>query len=262
MHTFHFSNKSASNTITSLEKILNSSDEIDSQTGYPNHNKMLLCGNTLLTYLNETHTKGAFAAIEILNVQKSGLYCGGASQSKNTWKRILDIVSECLPKNAYLGRVTLGIAIHVWGDEIEKKFERILKRITLTLESLEVESVVTKENVPLYISSHIGYLIYPDDCGIQEDTYYNITRFVALSAYTYKSVEIASSIQRYEKKLSEQLIQKIQIESKLFPSILNGDFKFFFQPQLNLKTNKIVGAEMLCRWEDAGLEKEKTMEYI
>jgi hypothetical protein len=75
MHTFHFSNKSASNTITSLEKILNSSDEIDSQTGYPNHNKMLLCGNTLLTYLNETHTKGAFAAIEILNVQKSGLYC-------------------------------------------------------------------------------------------------------------------------------------------------------------------------------------------
>ncbi|NQU56666.1 MAG: EAL domain-containing protein, partial [Rhodospirillales bacterium] len=52
----------------------------------------------------------------------------------------------------------------------------------------------------------------------------------------------------YNNSIKEELIRSTQIVSWLHSAIDNNVFKLFFQPQINLRTNTIVGCEALIRW--------------
>ena len=60
---------------------------------------------------------------------------------------------------------------------------------------------------------------------------------------------VSSSIVYFENSIKESLVRSTQIVSWLHTDIDNDVFKLFFQPQVNLKTNTIVGCEALIRWQ-------------
>ncbi len=53
---------------------------------------------------------------------------------------------------------------------------------------------------------------------------------------------------------SEALFQKakarLELEQRLHRAITGQEFQLFFQPQIELKTNQVIGAEVLLRWND------------
>jgi EAL domain-containing protein (putative c-di-GMP-specific phosphodiesterase class I) len=52
----------------------------------------------------------------------------------------------------------------------------------------------------------------------------------------------------YNDKLEHAAAEKISIESGLRNALKNGELEIFYQPQINVQSGKIVGAEALLRW--------------
>jgi len=245
--------------LVELENLLNSPEERDT-TGYNNQTKMLACGDILFKYLNATSTPAVYCAGDVLNIQRSTIY-GSTDNTLNIWKEILDIIDTCLPPQSYLARIHIGFAIHMWGDNIENEIEGILNKIQSKLEKFDLYFSTADNPIYLTIATKIGYLVYPKDTGYLE-SYKPITRYTALSTTGYLNLEYHSSIKRFDKDFYEDVKRNIEIEEKVFRMVNNETFELLFQPQIDLETGKIVGAESLSRWDDHGLIGEHTGLYI
>ena len=53
----------------------------------------------------------------------------------------------------------------------------------------------------------------------------------------------------YNQNLHEEVRKRNSIESCMYQALQNKEFKMFLQPKFNLKTNELVGAEALVRWQ-------------
>jgi len=57
------------------------------------------------------------------------------------------------------------------------------------------------------------------------------------------------NVANYEGPVSRRHLREQMLESSFESSLNNGDFKVWYQPKFNAKTEKLVGAEALVRWE-------------
>ncbi|WP_220720965.1 EAL domain-containing protein [Agarivorans litoreus] len=100
------------------------------------------------------------------------------------------------------------------------------------------------EQLQLLTRCHVGYCSYhPRREALHSDTLLANT-FTALN----HAVKTGVSICRYRPDLSQAGLVKLTLESKLRRAIGNNELDLFFQPQYCLKTNKVIGAEVLLRW--------------
>ena len=58
------------------------------------------------------------------------------------------------------------------------------------------------------------------------------------------------SIAFYNHVLHDEVRRKNSIESHMYAALQNKEFKLFLQPKFNLKTDALVGAEALVRWQN------------
>lgn len=72
----------------------------------------------------------------------------------------------------------------------------------------------------------------------------------------------ASSVVYFNDYIKERLVRTTQIVSLLHAAIRDNDFKLFFQPQINLKDNTIVGCEALIRWPQKSADWISPAEFI
>lgn len=72
------------------------------------------------------------------------------------------------------------------------------------------------------------------------------------------------TIMTYEGPISHKHLQEQVIESSFGDAIKNGNFKVWFQPKFDTKTEKLVGAEALVRWEkdDGTIVSPKDFIYV
>ena len=57
-----------------------------------------------------------------------------------------------------------------------------------------------------------------------------------------------SSITRYDNSVHDKILQKTTLERELEKALSNNELKLFYQPKINLKSNKVMGVEALIRW--------------
>jgi diguanylate cyclase (GGDEF)-like protein len=60
-----------------------------------------------------------------------------------------------------------------------------------------------------------------------------------------------SKIAFYDQCFENKIIEELEIENKMYKALINKEFKVYYQPKYDLKTEKIVGAEALVRWQDS-----------
>ncbi|MFW5450627.1 MAG: EAL domain-containing protein [Methylophagaceae bacterium] len=243
-----------------IEDKLNSNSDIDLSTGFPNQDKMIQCGRLLFDYLNRSKETGFFCVVQILNIERSYQY-GGAVQNLLLWKKILECIEETLPQNAYLGRTSIGVAIHAWGDNIVEEFADTIEQFSLHLENIQFDELDLSQGITPFLATRVGYVVYPEDTGRLEN-FVPLSRFAALASTDIAPELMMSKSNRFTKQLLDDSSDYIRTEKLLNTSIINGDFIFYYQPQHNLITNKLIGIELLCRWEGNGLLLSKTYDYI
>ena len=96
----------------------------------------------------------------------------------------------------------------------------------------------------LYVSCSIGISIYPDDGqDIQ-----SLLKFSDSAMYKAKD-EGRNTYQYYSSNMTEQAFERVVMETAMRAGIKNEEFVVYYQPQVNGKTNKLIGMEALVRWK-------------
>ncbi len=102
----------------------------------------------------------------------------------------------------------------------------------------------------IYSSVSIGIALYPDDGKDAE----NMFRCADTAMYHAKK-EGKSRYRFFSQEMNRKIMQRVALENSMRQGMDKGEFHLYFQPQWDLKTARIVGAEALLRWQgpDFGL---------
>ncbi len=99
------------------------------------------------------------------------------------------------------------------------------------------------EGQELHITASIGVSLFPQDGSTPDILIKNA------DAAMYKSKELGKNqFHLYKPDMNEEVMERLNVETNLFRAIKNEEFQIVYQPQLSLKSNKIVGFEALVRW--------------
>ena len=95
----------------------------------------------------------------------------------------------------------------------------------------------------IYISASIGIAIYPSDGETMED----LLRHADIAMYQIKA-DGKNGYRFYDPMMLDASYQKITLEQSLRRALDHGELEMYYQPQIDVYTRQIVGAEGLMRW--------------
>ncbi len=95
----------------------------------------------------------------------------------------------------------------------------------------------------VHVSASIGVTLYPDDgLSIEE-----LLRNADVAVYHMKS-KGKNGYAFFEAGFLDGSVQKIALEHDLHLALEHGELEMYYQPQVDISTQKIIGAEALMRW--------------
>jgi len=100
----------------------------------------------------------------------------------------------------------------------------------------------------LFISTSIGIAIYPDD-GDDRATLFKSADVAMYHAKNYGR----NNYQFYSRELGSKASEYIMLGASIRQALKNAEFELFYQPQVDLMSGEIVGAEALLRWRNPQL---------
>ena len=93
-------------------------------------------------------------------------------------------------------------------------------------------------------TASIGISIFPRD-GENADL---LLKNADIAMYKVKATG-KNGYKFFEKEMNSCYHERISLENELRQATLNSEFKLHYQPQINVKTGRIVGMEALIRWQ-------------
>ncbi len=138
-----------------------------------------------------------------------------------------------------------GIVCHVGGDNFVCMFKKEhLERIVNLLNGRMV--VYDKDSEKqVKMSASAGIFVIPEDFVLE--VWGQIMERI-LGASNMAKNGGKESIVFYDDKMVELKAKTMKIQREFPDAIANEEFKVFFQPKVDVKSGRIVGAEALCRW--------------
>lgn len=147
---------------------------------------------------------------------------------------------DCLPTTATLSRQG-GDEFAIFLPNIQSE-DDILNVVNNIIFSISEPFNLLDQK--LYIKTSIGISLYP---------YHGETTDMLIKnadIAMYKSKEITgNSYHFYSKNMNISNIDQLELENDLYTALEQDEFVLFYQPQINYKTNQLVGVEALLRWQ-------------
>lgn len=109
----------------------------------------------------------------------------------------------------------------------------------------------------LHINLSIGIVIYPAHGNCFDDLMKHAVTAIRSSKEGGKGRYIL-----YNKQMEEALAERMQIEKYLHSAIENDEFVIYYQPQVDLRQNRITGFEALLRWNSPELGFVSPLKFI
>ncbi|MFC0213674.1 putative bifunctional diguanylate cyclase/phosphodiesterase [Paenibacillus chartarius] len=145
-----------------------------------------------------------------------------------------------------------GTAFRLGGDE----FAVLVPLVDDTQELSElcgqiISSVslpYTIESHELYVTASIGVSLYPTDADDGE----TLMKYADMAMYRAKKLG-ANHYQFYHPQMSDAVLEKLELESKLRRALELNELELKYQPQMDVQTGRIHGVEALLRWNQSEL---------
>lgn len=110
---------------------------------------------------------------------------------------------------------------------------------------------------PFHTSTSVGIALYPEH---GEDPL-TLLKSADMALYRVKDAG-RNNFCFYESKMNDEVNRKVTINRRLREAIEENSLEMYYQPLVDLKTQKIVGAEALMRWIDSELGFVSPEEFI
>ncbi len=104
----------------------------------------------------------------------------------------------------------------------------------------------TYQTQKIHIQASLGYCFYPDNAD-NADNAEDLLQKANLALHHAETNNIASVY--FSEGIQEQGRRLLVMEKQLQSALANDEFTLYYQPQLNLLTNKLEGVEALVRWQ-------------
>ncbi|WP_168714356.1 sensor domain-containing protein [Niallia nealsonii] len=210
----------------------------DSLTGLPNRNLLFDYLNELLIAIKKEKQT---LAVMFLDLDRFKMINDtlGHSYGDFLLQQVASRLKACLPKGSMLARYG--------GDEYiivlqEKKLEAISRLSDQIIDKLAEPFFLSDRQ--MFISPSIGISIYPKNGDVAEELIKNADAAMYLAKEKGKN-----TYQFYTSSLNSMDSCKLELENGLRNAIKNEEFTLYYQPQVDLNTNKIIGLEALIRWK-------------
>jgi diguanylate cyclase (GGDEF)-like protein len=177
----------------------------------------------------------------------------GHDAGDNLLKIVANRLSVCMRKGDTVAR--LG------GDE----FTVILEDINNVDDVATIaKKLMQSMQMPLELDGHevfitpsMGITLYPLD-DISEN---NMLKNADTAMYQAKE-RGRNCFQFYTSGMNHRTIERLQLESKLRGALENDEFVLYYQPKMDFRTQKVIGAEALIRWQHPELGMVPPADFI
>lgn len=109
----------------------------------------------------------------------------------------------------------------------------------------------------IFASTSIGISLFPDDSTRQTD----LIKYADSALYEAKS-RGRNNYQFFTKELNEQIMRASRAEHCLRQALANDKLCLWYQPQIDARNGRLIGAEALLRWRDGNPEHFSAREII
>lgn len=118
------------------------------------------------------------------------------------------------------------------------------------------QAITNNEN-NVYLRFHVGISLYPDDATSVEE----------LLQYAHTAADVAKQRGKshqafFESTMKETFLRNMTLENSLRSALTHHEFYLHYQPQIDVKTQKIRGFEALIRWDHPQLGKIPPLDFI
>lgn len=148
-------------------------------------------------------------------------------------------LKQAIDKNDYLARFG--------GDEFIILSENVINMWEYEEKITNIQKIFAQPFVlslkEYFVTASIGVAIAPKD----SDTAQSLLKNVDVAMYHAKNLG-KNTVSFYEPSLNNQILTKMETQSELHQAITNGEFELYYQAQVDLDSDHIVGFEALVRW--------------
>ncbi|MCW8929926.1 MAG: EAL domain-containing protein [Gammaproteobacteria bacterium] len=143
----------------------------------------------------------------------------------------------------------IGIGRIVDTNYIDNLAQRLIDDINLEYPSISSYSSL--------IGASVGISFYPDDCEDVEDLICNA------DAAMYHAKQIGpNKFQFFNEDINQRNKNRHLLENSLRRAINDNEFEIHYQPQIDILTEQMIGAEALIRWNDPQRGLISPVEFI
>jgi diguanylate cyclase (GGDEF)-like protein len=155
-------------------------------------------------------------------------------------KQVAQRLQVCIRKSDSVARLAsdefIIVLDHIMqSQDVAKIAQKILK---------ELSKPYFLDGNELNVTASIGISVYPSDARDIDA----LVKNADTAMYRAKN-EGNNSFKFYNVSMDAAVYKRLQLENSLRNAVKNGELILYFQPQVELKTNKIVGVEALLRWQ-------------
>ena len=147
------------------------------------------------------------------------------------------------------------------GDEFAVIIDKFSSRNEISLICDKIsENLKASFNIlgnEIFTSASIGISVYPHD-GFD---FNSILKNSDLAMYEAKN-NGKNGYCYFSEEINENLRHRIDIERDLRIALKNNELQLYYQPKIDMRKNKIIGAEALLRWKKDGLDYRYPDEFI
>lgn len=109
----------------------------------------------------------------------------------------------------------------------------------------------------MFVTPSVGIALYPSD-GKDIET---LIKNADTAMYRVKE-QGKNSFQFYTPDMNEMILKKMQLEIGLRKALERNEFKIYYQPQIDINSGNVIGAEALIRWQHPELGNISPVDFI
>jgi diguanylate cyclase (GGDEF)-like protein/PAS domain S-box-containing protein len=231
------------NEVTAKEEMIRNA-YYDMLTNIPNRTLFL---DKLKSFLEHKKQNGEYAALLFLDMNhfKKVNETYGHDVGDQLLKQVAKRIEDTIGSHELFARIS-GNKFVILISSLDKD-KTLSKEMTSKYISTIHDKFVTPFNLvgdEYHVSFTIGIVLFNNS----DISAYDLLKRSETAMYEAKKHERGTSL-FYQSIMSQEIEETLMLENDIHKAMKNDEFIVYYQPQLDVKQNKIIGAEALIRWD-------------